>query len=168
MIKVFLSLGSNLGDRGFFLRKAANLLNEKGVKIFKKSLIYESEPVGESADNWDGRWFLNQVLEVETLLAPVELLALCENIEKELGRTQKSFVKKGKRFFYSRVIDVDILLYGEEKILKHNLIIPHPRMNERRFVLIPLTEIEPRFAPLLKTCIDSANVRLYESRCVSS
>lgn len=168
MVKIFLSLGSNLGDREGFLRKAADLLKENGVRILKKSSIYESEPIGESEEGKICGWFLNQVLVAETSLRPEGLLNLCEEIEKALGRTKKSIIKNDREVFYSRVIDIDILLYGEEKISLDNLVIPHPRMNERRFVLIPLVEIEPSFGPLFTACADSANVRLYESNHSSS
>lgn len=129
--KVFISLGSNLGNREANLRDA---LFELGAKcsISNVSSIYETEPVGFS----DQPMFLNIVAEVITRLKPMELLSFAQSIEKKLGR------EKGVRWG-PRVIDIDIILYGNKVVKENDLIIPHERMHERRFVLVPLVEIAP-------------------------
>jgi 2-amino-4-hydroxy-6-hydroxymethyldihydropteridine diphosphokinase len=131
-VKVFLSLGSNLGDRRGELDRAVEKLQERGIVIEETSSIYESEPT----DKADQPWFLNLVLRAETSLPPDELLRACKDVEREVGR------RPGVRFG-PRLIDIDILLYGDEVIATQELGIPHPRMHERRFVLVPLLEIEP-------------------------
>ena len=126
-MKIFLSLGSNVGDREGNLRSAIEHL-----RVLRASPIYETEPV----DYTDQPWFLNLVVEIETDLAPLELLAATSRIEQELGRVRT--VAKGPR-----TIDIDILLYGDEVIDQPGLQIPHPRMAERRFVLAPLADLAP-------------------------
>ena len=151
MNNIYLSLGSNLGDRLVFLQRAAELLTARGVRIVRASSIYETEPIDiETSD-----WFLNQALEVKTDLGPRELLEICEEIERELGRTEKALVT-------ARTIDIDILVYGDREINESDLVVPHPRMKERRFVLVPLAEIAPEVEGLLNVCQDSAHVKLYE------
>ena len=127
----FLSLGTNIGDREGFLQLAISGLNvEQEIRILKASSIYETKPVGleEQAD------FLNMVLVVETSLTPSKLLQQCQEIEAIIGRERT--VRWGPR-----TIDIDILLYDNEIIESENLIIPHPRMHERAFVLVPLVEV---------------------------
>lgn len=138
--KVYLSLGSNLGNREENLTEAYKLLEKNDVKIMKKSKIIETEPYGDvPQDN-----FLNSVIEVETLLRPRELMDLLLNIEKILKRERK--IRWGPR-----TIDLDILLYDNEIIIEDNVIIPHYDMHNREFVLLPLCEIN-RFSynPRLK------------------
>ena len=134
---IFLGLGSNLGDRQKYLDDAMRFLEERGVKILKKSSVYETDPVGmpEHIDQLNGQpKFLNMAVEVLTDLSPEELLRICLDIENKLGRVRK------KRW-ESRVIDIDVLLYQDRKIQTDFLTIPHPRMHEREFVMKPLEEI---------------------------
>lgn len=131
MATVFLALGSNLGDRKTNLYTAIDFLRPK-ITIRRVSSIYETEPAYVS----DQPPFLNMVLHGETDLRPMELLRLAKSIEHDMGR------QKTVRFG-PRVVDVDILLYDDERINAPLLTIPHPRMTERAFVLIPLAEIAP-------------------------
>jgi 2-amino-4-hydroxy-6-hydroxymethyldihydropteridine diphosphokinase len=126
---IYLGLGSNLGDRRANLTQAIDLLD---LRITRRSLIYETEP----RDLPQQPWFLNQVMEAETDLFPRQLLSHTKKIEREMGR--KRTVAKGPR-----VIDIDILLYGNAIVRAPGLEIPHPRMIERRFVLEPLAELAP-------------------------
>ncbi len=143
-MRYFLSLGSNLGDRKKNLERAATQMRKAGVHILRKSSLYETEPVGIATD----AWFFNQVLEVETRFAPEELLLLVKRIEKQLGRDQAEYQT-------SRSIDIDILLAGEITVNTRNLQIPHSRMVERNFVLVPLHEIAPEaIHPVLKKKIE--------------
>ena len=128
----YLSLGSNMGDRESHLSQALADLDE-AVEIVKVSSLYETLPWGEmNQDN-----FYNIVVEIKTNLPPTDLLRLCQKIENNHGRERKE--KWGPR-----TIDIDILLYGEDKVSKLDLQIPHPYMNDRDFVIIPLTEINPQ------------------------
>jgi 2-amino-4-hydroxy-6-hydroxymethyldihydropteridine diphosphokinase len=129
---VYLSLGSNLGNREGHLRQAIERLDRTGARVVRRSSIYETEP----RDLREQPWFLNQVVESETALFPIQLLSAIQKIERELGR--KRVTPKGPR-----TIDIDILLYGNFTIRTNALEIPHPRMLERRFVLEPLAEIAP-------------------------
>ena len=128
----FLSLGSNLGHRKKNLQQAARLLITQAIKIVKSSSLYVTEPV----DYHSQPWFLNCVLQIETELSPEELLSLTQHIEDQLGR-QRDLIKG------PRTIDIDILL--AENLIFHtsDLIIPHPRLAERNFVLVPMAEIAP-------------------------
>lgn len=130
MVTVYLALGSNVGDREENLRRAITLLGEAGVKIKKVSSMYETEPV----DYLDQEWFLNSVLQAETDLGPQPLLQAMRGIEVNMG-SKKAFAKG------PRLIDLDILLYGDQAIDTPVLQVPHPRMLERKFVLVPLVEI---------------------------
>ena len=132
MKTIFLSLGSNLGDRVANLQNARGKLADAGVRITQTSSLYETEPQGLA----DQPWFLNQVLEAKTELFPRQLLTRLKKIERELGR--KPTVRNGPR-----VIDLDILFYGSSIVHAEGLEIPHPRLSERRFVLEPLAEIAP-------------------------
>ena len=132
MKTAYLSLGSNIGDRERNLRRAIERLESQGVRVVRRSSLYETEP----RDLRGQPWFLNAVVEVETSLFPVQLLARIHKIERELGR--KRTIPKGPR-----IIDIDILLYGRFLIDTAELQIPHPRMTERRFVLEPLAELAP-------------------------
>ena len=130
--KVYLSLGSNLGDRAKNLREAIAALPEAGIDVTGTSSVYETEPV----DYLDQPWFVNMVAEAETDLAPAALLQSLRGIETQMGSTK--LIAKGPR-----LIDMDILLYGGEVIDTPDLQVPHPRMHLRRFVLEPLAEIAP-------------------------
>ncbi len=132
MKRVYLSLGSNLGDRERMLCEAVALLEARDLHVLRVSSVYETEPVDRLAQPW----FLNLVLEVETSLLPKLLLARTQRIERRLGRRRG--VSKGPR-----TIDIDILLYAESVVETTELVIPHPRMCERRFVLEPLAELAP-------------------------
>ena len=127
---VFLSLGSNLGDREKNLRTAIAALPELGVQIKKVSSIYETEPV----DLLEQPWFLNCVVEGETTVPPAALLKELRQLERRMG--SKKLVARGPR-----LIDLDILVYGRQTIDSPELQVPHPRMFLRRFVLAPLAEI---------------------------
>ena len=133
MKTVYLSLGSNLGDRRGALEAAIARLEGPDFRIRRVSSIYETEPL----DLRDQPWFLNLVLEAETELFPKQLLARVRKVELELGR--KRLRAKGPRS-----IDIDILLYGEVVMDSTELTIPHPRLTERRFVLEPLAELVPQ------------------------
>ncbi len=129
---VYLSLGSNLGDRAANIERALTRLVEENLLIVKRSSFYETEPVEFLAQGW----FLNIAVEAETELMPRQLLRLIRQIERELGR--KRIVRSGPR-----TIDIDILLFGANIVNAEELEIPHPRMTERRFVLVPMAEIAP-------------------------
>jgi 2-amino-4-hydroxy-6-hydroxymethyldihydropteridine diphosphokinase len=130
--KIYLSIGSNLGDRREHLREAIGRLGAEEIRVLRESSIYETEP----RDVRDQPWFLNQVVEAETDLFPRQLLARLQKIEREMGR--KRGVAKGPR-----VIDLDIVLFANSIVQTPELVIPHPRMRERRFVLEPLAELSP-------------------------
>jgi len=132
MTIVYLSLGSNVGDRSQNLRTAIAALDAVGVKVRRISKIYETEPV----DYLEQDWFLNCVVEGETALAAAELLQGLRGIEKKVG-SAKPFAKG------PRIIDLDILYFDDAVIDAAGLQIPHPRMADRRFVLVPLAEIAP-------------------------
>jgi 2-amino-4-hydroxy-6-hydroxymethyldihydropteridine diphosphokinase len=129
---VYLSLGSNIGNREANLRTAIVALPAAGIELIQVSSIYETEPV----DYLDQAWFLNGVVEARTELEPFALLRALRKIETQMG-SKKEFTKG------PRLIDLDILLYGNEAIATQDLQIPHPRMHLRRFVLVPLAEIAP-------------------------
>ncbi|MGW9857073.1 2-amino-4-hydroxy-6-hydroxymethyldihydropteridine diphosphokinase [Staphylococcus hominis] len=131
MVQAYLGLGSNIGDRKQQLLKAIDLIgNIKGIEVTKQSSIYETAPVGYT----DQPNFLNLCLEIETELSPQQLLKHCLNIEQQLHRVRE--IRWGPR-----TLDIDILLYSDNVIEADNLSVPHPRMQERAFVLIPLNDI---------------------------
>jgi len=133
LVTVYLGLGSNLGNRQDYLDRALELLSER-FRIDKVSSVYETEPVGDA----NQPRFLNLVCQAYTGLPPMGLLTLAKGIELKLGRTLG-------RSNAPRNIDIDILFYGDQVIETPELVIPHPRLNERAFVLIPLAEIAPDF-----------------------
>jgi 2-amino-4-hydroxy-6-hydroxymethyldihydropteridine diphosphokinase len=155
---VILGLGSNLGDRESYLNNAIGLIGKTIGFISEQSGIYETEPWGfQSEDN-----FLNMVLKVHTELKPFELLKKIQVIEDKLGR-----VRNNKQYA-SRTIDIDILFYANQVINKPGLAIPHPLIQDRRFVLVPLCDIAPKmihpvlsktFEDLLRICRDERIVR---------
>ena len=132
MTTVYLSLGSNIGDREKNLRDAIAALVEPGARLTRVSSFYETAPV----DFTDQPWFLNCVVETETQLPPLELLRALRAIEVQLG-SKKEFAKG------PRLLDIDILTYGDAAIDTPELQVPHPRMTQRRFVLAPLAELAP-------------------------
>lgn len=131
MAVVYLSLGSNLGDREGYLEQAREALR-KSFSNVRFSHIYETEPV----DLTDQPWFLNQVAEVQTNLAPESLLEWVQSFEVRVGRQRE--IPKGPR-----TLDLDILLYDDMVSKDERLILPHPRLSERRHVLVPLAELAP-------------------------
>ena len=132
MKRVYLSLGSNIGNREGNLRKAVERLAAQEIRVLHTSRIYETEPV----DYKEQAWFLNQVVEAETALFPMQLLTRIGRVERELGRRRT--VRNGPR-----TIDIDILFYGLATVETARLEIPHPRIAQRRFVLAPLAELAP-------------------------
>jgi 2-amino-4-hydroxy-6-hydroxymethyldihydropteridine diphosphokinase len=130
----YLGLGSNVGDRRANLQAAAAALDRHGVRVLASSSVYETEPVGEVGDQRD---FLNACLRVDTALCPEELLGACKAVERELGREQA-----GPRHG-PRAIDVDVLALGDLEHASQRLRVPHPELRSRRFVLVPLLELEP-------------------------
>jgi len=142
MNRVYLSLGSNLGDKPFNLLQAIVYIVNKTGKISAISSVYETKPSGfESLNN-----FLNMMVCVETLLLPDELLSITQSIEKMIGRRNKSI-----HSYQDRLIDIDIIAYNDLIINSENLQLPHPLFHKRRFVLEPFNEIAPDYIhPVLK------------------
>ena len=132
MKTAYLSLGSNLRDREQHLGSAIERLESSGIRVIRRSSVYETEPQELRSQPW----FLNMVVEVESALFPMQLLHAIQKIEKQLGR--KRLVAKGPR-----TIDIDILLFGGFVVSTSALEIPHPRFPQRRFVLEPLAELAP-------------------------
>jgi len=130
--EVFLGLGSNLGDRRSALARAIDALGKASLRLSSRSSLYRTDPV-EVVDQEE---FLNQVVAFETDLAPAALLGLCLEIEGAMGRVRKR--DKGPR-----ILDIDLLLYGDAVLRAEGLEVPHPRLHLRRFVLVPLVEIAP-------------------------
>ncbi|MCL4439621.1 2-amino-4-hydroxy-6-hydroxymethyldihydropteridine pyrophosphokinase [Desulforamulus profundi] len=133
MTVAYIGLGSNLGDKASYLEGAlAWLAGTPGIQLVRVASLYQTAPWGKT----DQDWFLNTVAEVATDLSPTELLQALLDIEKNLGRTRD--VKWGPR-----TIDLDLLLYGKEQVDLPGLRVPHPRLAERAFVLVPLAELCP-------------------------
>ena len=133
MNEVYISLGSNMGDKEETLRHAVQLLREQEeIEVVKLSSIYETDPVGYT----DQDAFLNMVILVHTTLTAQRMLEICQEVEHELKRVR--IIRWGPR-----TIDLDILLYNHENIETETLIVPHARMHERAFVLVPLVEVAP-------------------------
>lgn len=144
MNRTYLLIGGNVGNRHQNLEKAAQLINEQAGNIVNRSALYETEAWGKS----DQPAFLNQVLEIETSHQPHPLLDTILQIEQQMGRERKE--KYGPR-----TIDIDILLYNDIELDTDELVIPHPQMHLRRFVLSPLAEIAPEaIHPFFKKSID--------------
>jgi len=141
----YISIGSNLGNRLEYIREAIRRIEQsKEIKISKASPVYETQP----AEYKDQPWFLNMVLELETSLEPLNLLEILLEIEGQMGR-------KRTRRYGPRNIDLDLLLYDDLVLNSDKLTLPHPRMHERGFVLVPLVEIAPQVVhPLLKKNVE--------------
>ena len=133
MVEAYIAFGSNIGKREANINNALDLLKQK-MKIIKRSALYETKPMYIE----DQDWFLNGAAKVETKLTPKELLLFLKDIEQKLGR--KSVERNGPR-----IIDLDILFYGKQIVNEKDLHVPHPKMEERAFVLVPLAEIAADF-----------------------
>ncbi len=158
MNTAILLLGTNMGERRQNLIHAIDALRNKVGKVGQCSSVYESEPWGFEAD----QSFFNQVIEVETLLPPLDLLLELQKIEKNMGRV------KTRQTYESRLIDIDILFYDDLVMDREELKIPHPEIKNRRFALEPLHELFPRkvhpvvqktISQLLKKCMDKLWVK---------
>lgn len=157
---IFLSLGSNLGDRAGNLERAIEAMPDIGVQVLRRSSVYETEPV----DFLEQPWFLNCVVEAETSVMPRKLLEELQEIERRLG--SKKLAPRGPR-----IIDLDVLFYETAVIHEPGMDIPHPRLGERRFVLVPMAELAPEFqhpelrmtaAELLAATKDRSVVRIWQ------
>lgn len=146
MAIVYLSLGSNKGDRIGYVQQAAGLLAAlDDIKIIRTSAFYETEPWNMNTETW----FVNAVLEIKTQLTPRNLLTECMRIETQLGRT-----KRNNPDYEDRTMDIDILFYNNEIINEDNLIIPHKFVHLRAFILVPLLELIPDYVhPVLNKTI---------------
>ena len=151
--------GSNMGDKNEIFAQACLLINNRCGRIVAVSSAYESEPWGFEAEEW----FLNRLIVVETDLEPEEMLRQLLEIEKELGRVRHPEAEG----YTSRTVDLDILYFGNRITVSDNLIVPHPRLHQRRFALVPLCELVPDFvhpvfhltqAELLERCPDDSTV----------
>lgn len=130
---VYLALGSNIGDRRNALSEAIRLIDERVGRVDKVSSFMETEPWGFKSEFK----FLNAVLSVQSMLSPIEILHITQNIEKEMGREKKSL----GGIYHDRIIDIDLLMYDSLQLDTPELTLPHPHMKEREFVMIPLMEI---------------------------
>jgi 2-amino-4-hydroxy-6-hydroxymethyldihydropteridine diphosphokinase len=138
--KVYLGLGSNLGDRNAHIEQAIALIHERVGEVVRRSSFIETEPWGFESENK----FLNAVILCETELTPRQLLKATQKIERELGRKKKSASSHISHLYKDRPIDIDILLYDDLTIDEPDLKIPHPLMEQRDFVMIPLREIQKK------------------------
>ena len=163
MERCFILFGSNMGDKNKIYAQACLLINNRCGRIVAQSSAYESEPWGFEAKEW----FLNRLIVVEAELEPEAMLHQLLDIEAELGRVRHP--ETGG--YTSRTADLDILYYGSRIVLTDNLTIPHPRLHQRRFALLPLCEVAPEFVhpafnmtqtELLKRCFDFSEVRKIE------
>lgn len=155
MALVYLGLGTNIGNKRKNMVTAAALLAERAGDVLSLSSFYETEPWGFASENT----FLNAALELETDCSPMELLRLTQQIEREMGRTQKS-----DGSYHDRIIDIDILLYGNEVVHHEDLVVPHPLMQQRLFVMQPLAEIAPSLVhPVLQKSMYDLYMDLLDS-----
>lgn len=138
MAIVYLSLGSNCGDRIGYVQQATSLLAAvEGISLIRTSAFYETEPWGMKSDTW----FVNAVVEIKTKLSPHQLLTACQRIEQQLGRKRNLENPN----YTDRTIDIDILFYNKDVINDEDLVIPHKYLHLRAFTLVPLLELIPNF-----------------------
>ena len=156
--RAYIGIGSNLGKKKEnYLETLDRLGRVPGTKVTKESSLYESEPLGDSK-----QWYVNGAVEIETELGPEQLLKRLKNIERQMGR------KKVRKRWGARIIDLDILLYDDLRLNKRTLKIPHPEMQNRRFVLIPLSEIAPQVVhPVLDATISELLLKVKDEKRVS-
>ena len=160
----YLLLGSNLDDRSAKLQRAKEAISARIGNITRESSVYESEPWGFQSEHW----FLNQVIRIETNYRPIQVLEKILRIEHKLGR-----YRSGDQGYKSRSIDIDILFYNDEIISEDKLTIPHPKIPERMFTLLPLSELDrsmihpgsrKSISDLMRECPDTLNVYPYRSK----
>ncbi|MBM7856027.1 2-amino-4-hydroxy-6-hydroxymethyldihydropteridine diphosphokinase [Desulfohalotomaculum tongense] len=136
MVTAYIGIGSNMGDKSFYINKALDLLHSPPeIKVVKVAPLYRTAPVGYTEQDW----FLNTVAQLETVISPQKLLHQLQQIENKLGRERK--IRWGPR-----TIDLDLLIYGDVTLTTPDLTLPHPRMTERAFVMVPLADISPTMA----------------------
>jgi len=156
--QAYIGIGSSLGKKKEnYLEALTRIAKIPNTRIMKESSLYESEPLGASKE-----WYVNGAIQVETELNPEMLLHKCKNIERAMGR------KKVRKRWGARIIDLDILLYDTLALEKRNLKIPHPELHNRKFVLIPLSEIAPQVThPVLGATISELVVGVKDDKKVS-
>ena len=156
--QVYIGVGSNLGKKKEnYLEALVRIAKIPKTRIIKESSLYESQPLGDSKE-----WYVNGVIEIETELKPELLLKKCKNIERAMGR------KKVRKRWGARIIDLDILLYNSLIMNKKSLKIPHPEMHQRKFALIPLSELAPQVVhPVLQVTISELLVSVKDDKRVS-
>ena len=153
----YVGLGSNIGDKAGNILRALDILSQSdGIKVTKVSSFYETEPIGYE----DQDWFINAIAQIETILSPEELLSAFKKVEQIMGR--KNTIRWGPR-----EIDLDFLIYDQLCFQSPGLVIPHPRLHERAFVLVPLAEIAPDlFHPIQKKTIAELLAELQSQKTV--
>ncbi|MCF7889806.1 2-amino-4-hydroxy-6-hydroxymethyldihydropteridine diphosphokinase [Candidatus Bipolaricaulota bacterium] len=156
MVEAFIGLGSNLGNRKKNIDNSLRILNErKNVELVGRASNYETEPIGPTQP-----WFINTAVEIATTSSPEEILAACKEVEKRIGRVDS--LKWGPR-----LVDLDLLLVNGYVLEERDLKLPHPQMEERRFVLLPLLELEPNLVhPKLQTPLKDLLPKLEEDKKV--
>lgn len=156
MTLAYIGVGSNIGDRIGYVQQAHSLLNyTDGIQVLESSSLYETEPVGYK----DQEWFINAVLKIETTLSPEELLHQCCRVETQLGRVRNcDSLKNGPR-----TLDLDILFYDNKVINNEILEIPHPRMHQRAYALVPILELDAELVhPVFNITISELHDNLEE------
>jgi 2-amino-4-hydroxy-6-hydroxymethyldihydropteridine diphosphokinase len=167
MKTIYLALGSNMGDREQNIARAIEALEARGLHVLQQSALYETEPIDVRGRDW----FLNSAVRAETNLMPLQLMHTLLQIEQTLGRKRRFEPAEPAKLKEARTIDIDVLLFGDSVIHSRELEVPHPRMADRRFVLVPLAEIAAGVRhPVLKKTIsellagapDRTQVRMYK------